>query len=78
MNTVSTAAGLYIFYVSSQTLYVGEASNLRVRIKKHFDHSDNKGLARWMWDYGTEDIFLELHVLEDQVSTRTRAPWKPS
>lgn len=72
VNTVSTAAGLYMFFVPSQTLYVGEASNLRLRMKKHFDHSDNKGLARWMWDYGTEDIFLELHILEDQVSTRTR------
>lgn len=64
--------GLYLFYYPPQVLYVGEAANLRIRIDKHLDHSDNKGLARWMWEYGTERIFLELHVLNAKTSTRIR------
>ncbi len=64
--------GLYIFYDSTQTLYVGEASSLRSRLKKHFDHSDNKGLARWFWEKGTTGAFVEFHLLPDDTSQRVR------
>jgi excinuclease UvrABC nuclease subunit len=45
-------------------LYVGEAINLRKRLRKHLDHSDNKGLARWLWENGATDLHLKIHVLE--------------
>jgi site-specific DNA-methyltransferase (adenine-specific) len=54
--------GVYVLQTSTTTLYVGEAENLRKRLAKHLDHSDRKGLARWLWDNGFEDLFLELHV----------------
>jgi hypothetical protein len=72
VDNVPVDQGIYIFYEPSQTLYVGEATNLRQRIKKHLDHSDNKGLARWLWQHGTENAILELHVLESSVTTRVR------
>jgi site-specific DNA-methyltransferase (adenine-specific) len=64
--------GLYIFYSSTQTLYVGEGSNLRRRVAKHLDHSDNKNLARWFWSNGFEGVMLELQILDSNTSTAVR------
>lgn len=64
--------GVYVLQTSTNTLYVGEADNLRKRLAKHLDHSDRKGLARWLWDNGFEDLFLELHVLPRDTAARTR------
>lgn len=55
--------GLYVFYSSAETLYVGESSNLRTRVATHLDHSDNKNLARWFWSHGFGDVRLELFAL---------------
>ena len=57
--------GLYLFFAADVLLYVGETENLFKRLKKHLDHSDNKGLARWLWDHGTDDLNLEVQVLPD-------------
>lgn len=72
VEDLPNAQGLYLFFDGKQLLYVGEATNLRQRLKKHFDHSDNKGLARWMWDQGTSELVVEIQVLVDQTSTRVR------
>jgi len=72
ISDISSEPGLYVFYNRIQTLYVGEASNLRTRLKTHLDHSDNKGLARWLWEHGAEDVFVELHLLNESVTTRVR------
>ena len=64
--------GLYLFIAADQLLYVGETENLRKRLKKHLEHSDNKGLARWMWEFGTESLHLEMHLLEDNTEARIR------
>jgi site-specific DNA-methyltransferase (adenine-specific) len=72
VNDVSSGQGLYVFYNRIQTLYVGEASNLKKRVRTHLDHSDNKGLARWLWEHGVDEVFIELHRLEASVTTRIR------
>lgn len=64
--------GLYLLFVKDSCLYIGEAENLRNRIRKHLDHSDNKGLARWMWDEGTDQLFLELQVLDATTTQKVR------
>ena len=64
--------GLYVFFDATTTLYVGEAENLRNRLRKHLDHSDNKGLAHWIWEHGSERLNVELHVLPDDTSTKVR------
>jgi predicted GIY-YIG superfamily endonuclease len=64
--------GLYIFYSAAETLYVGEAQNLRRRIEKHLDHSDNKGLARWFWENGMTNVFLEFTELPEATSKMAR------
>lgn len=64
--------GLYLFIDRSGVLYVGECQNLRKRLGKHLDHSDNKGLARWLWQHGTTDLHVEYHVLPVGVGARVR------
>jgi site-specific DNA-methyltransferase (adenine-specific) len=72
LNAVPRTQGLYFFFNSTAALYVGEAQNLRKRIEKHLDHSDNKGLAQWLWAAGTADLHLEWHSLETDTATRVR------
>lgn len=64
--------GLYLFYSATGALYVGEATNLRKRIAKHLDHSDNKGLARWLWEHGVVGAHLEVRTLPKATVTRVR------
>ncbi len=72
LNQIDNTPGLYVFYTRSGVLYIGEAENLNNRIRKHLDHSDNKGLARWLWEQGSEELFLEIQLLSVEVSTRIR------
>lgn len=72
LSTLSSKQGLYIFYGGQQTLYVGEAGNLRLRIEKHLDHSDNKGLARWFWENSFSDVNLELQQLPENTTKKMR------
>lgn len=72
VDSLPTLQGVYLFVSKKATLYVGEAANLRSRLKKHLDHSDNKQLAQWFWQEGLEQALLELHVLPDNVTTKAR------
>jgi hypothetical protein len=72
ISNIATKQGMYVFFTSARALYVGEAENLQNRIRKHLDHSDNKGLARWLWEQGSEALHLEIHVLPDDTPTRMR------
>ena len=74
IEEVTVNQGLYVFTdsESKKTLYVGEASNLRNRLRKHLEHSDNRWLARWLWEHGTGDIWVELHELPHSTSKKAR------
>ena len=65
-------AGLYLFIEPTRVLYVGECTSLRKRLGKPLDHSDNKGLARWLWERGTRDLHVEYHVLPSGVPAQVR------
>lgn len=71
-RAIPSLPGLYLFYNPNESLYAGESENLRGRIAKHLDHSDNKGLAHWMWEYGTESLHLEIQTLDPSTATRVR------
>ncbi len=71
-NGLPAEQGLYLFFDAEELLYVGETENIRTRIKKHLDHSDNKGLARWMWEFGTNALNLEIQILDAETNTRAR------
>ncbi|HMD53239.1 MAG TPA: GIY-YIG nuclease family protein [Phycisphaerae bacterium] len=65
--------GIYLFFFKGAgTLYLGEAKNLRERIRKHLEHSDRKDLARWLWEHGSDDLFIEIHVLPEETTTSER------
>jgi predicted GIY-YIG superfamily endonuclease len=72
LGAVPQSPGLYLFYSNQATLYVGESDNLQNRIRKHLDHSDNKELARWLWEFGETSLHLELQVLEKSITQRIR------
>jgi hypothetical protein len=72
ISKVPSQQGLYVFFTANGALYAGEAENLNNRIRKHLDHSDNKGLARWLWDQGVEAVHLEIQALPSDTSTRVR------
>ena len=74
LTKIPTCQGIYCFITSDSYLYVGESTNLRKRLSKHLEHSDNKDLARWFWEHGAQKLFLELHVLPiDTTSVARRA-----
>jgi site-specific DNA-methyltransferase (adenine-specific) len=72
LDSLPTDAGLYVFIAKNEEIYIGEASNLRVRLKKHLDHSDNKQLARYIWDAGLDELWVEIHTLPSECSTKIR------
>jgi site-specific DNA-methyltransferase (adenine-specific) len=64
INCIPREQGIYLFYYRDEgLLYLGEAASLRDRIRKHLDHSDRKDLARWLWEHGVDNLYLEMHVL---------------
>lgn len=71
-ENLPTQQGVYLFLTKSEVLYIGEASNLKTRLGKHLEHSDNKLLARWLWDHPEQELFVELQLLPDGTSTRVR------
>jgi predicted GIY-YIG superfamily endonuclease len=71
-DELPVSQGIYLFISSDQLLYVGETENLRKRLKKHLEHSDNKGLARWIWEYGTESLHIEMQILKSGTKTSVR------
>ena len=74
IEEITVNQGLYVFTDSGskKTLYVGEAGNLRNRLRKHLEHSDNRWLARWLWEHGTDEIWVELHELPHSTSKKVR------
>jgi len=43
LDLIPRKPGVYLFFDKSGYLYIGEASNLRVRVPSHLDHSESKG-----------------------------------
>ena len=72
LTDIPARQGLYLFHTQSTPLYAGEAESLQARIRKHLAHSDNKGLARWLWENAEEPLFLEIQIYPDATETRVR------
>lgn len=72
IDSLPMSQGLYVFYGRRETLYVGEASVLQNRIRKHLDHSDRKELARWFWEHGFSDVNLEIQELAPDTPKKVR------
>lgn len=73
IDRITRSQGIYLFYYKNGgLLYVGEAMNLRGRIRKHLDHSDRRDLAHWLWEHGTDDLYVEIQELPEATATAAR------
>lgn len=72
---VPSAPGIYIIRDPSGILYIGEAGNLRNRVRQHVDHSTSAGLARYFWDAGLENCTIDLHTFPRNQAAR-RVDWR--
>ncbi|NQT53172.1 GIY-YIG nuclease family protein, partial [bacterium] len=71
--------GIYAFLDDTGFLYIGESRNLQGRLKKHLDHSDNRSLARYLWQHGTGQIKVQLFVFlpgSEGQKTRSRKAYE--
>ena len=69
---VPQKSGIYIFRDPTGYLYIGESSNLRIRVSKHLDHSDRKSLAHHLWKKGADEITLELHIFDADSQAKSK------
>ncbi len=53
--------GIYLFRDKTGYLYIGEAIQLRERLKTHLDDSDRKSLANYLKQQGIDSISIEVH-----------------
>jgi site-specific DNA-methyltransferase (adenine-specific) len=73
INRIPRSQGVYLLYYKGEgLLYLGEARNLRDRIRKHLDHSDRKDLAHWLWERGSDSLYVEIHILPDTTTNSQR------
>jgi predicted GIY-YIG superfamily endonuclease len=64
--------GVYLFRDSSGYLYIGEASNLRTRLKKHLDASDRTALASYLDQSETDGGSMTVEVHAFSADSRAR------
>ena len=77
VNMIPRSQGVYLFYYKGEgLLYLGEAKNLRDRIRKHLYHSDRKELAHWLWEHGSDNLYVEIHVLPDKTTSAERKAYE--
>jgi hypothetical protein len=73
INVIPKSQGVYLLYYKDEgLLYLGEAKSLRDRIRQHLEHSDRKELAHWLWEHGSDRLYVEIHVLPDETSNASR------
>jgi predicted GIY-YIG superfamily endonuclease len=61
---IPDSPGIYIFRDSTGYLYIGEAVNLRERLKQHLSESDRAALAKYLAKQGGDEILVELHTFD--------------
>ncbi len=61
LGLIPEKPGIYLFRDKTGYLYVGEAINLRQRLKTHLEESDRISLARYLKQQGADSISIEIH-----------------
>lgn len=65
-GTISTGAGVYLFYDPTGYLYIGEAANLKKRLLQHTSQSDRVTLDQYLRSGSQGSITVELHTFGAQ------------
>jgi len=63
-ETITRGAGVYLFRDATGYLYIGEASDLRERLKQHLRRSDRLSLRQHLETIGNGDLTIELHTFD--------------
>ncbi|MEM7476109.1 MAG: nucleotide excision repair endonuclease [Planctomycetota bacterium] len=61
-DSIPNSPGVYIFYDATGYLYIGQAVNLRTRLKNHLRGSDRAALSQYLDKSDTSKVLVELHV----------------
>lgn len=61
LSTLSEGPGVYIFRDNTGYLYIGQAANLRKRLKTHLTESDRKSLSKYL-EADDKLITVDLHI----------------
>ena len=61
-DRISDDAGVYLFRDASGYLYIGEASDLRQRLRQHLSESDRVSLRKYLDSVAAENVMVELHT----------------
>ena len=61
IEQVPDLPGVYLFQDETGYLYIGQAENLRDRLKQHLSESSNAALLEYLDKGDSSQIFLELH-----------------
>jgi site-specific DNA-methyltransferase (adenine-specific) len=72
-SRLPTEQGLYLFQCDDEAIFLGETDNLRHRIERHFDTSEDRGLPDWLYDPGRRAVRLGIAHLPGIRSTTRRA-----
>lgn len=70
LGSVPAKPGVYLFFDQSGYLYIGEAKNLRDRLKQHLDESDRASLANYFKQNKLSKIQIEIHAFDPQSDGR--------
>ena len=60
-NQIPELPGVYIFHDESGYLYIGQAEDLRQRLKQHLDESSNAALFDYLQQGDSREIWVEIH-----------------
>ena len=72
-EVVPERPGVYIFRDATGCLYIGESRDLRRRVLKHLDRSDNHTLGAYLWRAGHRDVQIELHVFDPESKAKEKS-----
>jgi hypothetical protein len=61
-NTISSGPGVYVFRDATGYLYIGEAINLRERLRQHLHESDRLSLRHYLNTVASGTVTIELHI----------------
>jgi hypothetical protein len=74
LSKLPTDPAAYVFYEDGRPVFAGETANLRERIARHAETSNNRGLPSWIEDVARQELILCYASVPDATHD-TRLHW---
>ena len=68
-SQIPAEPGIYIFRDDRNSVFIGETTNLRNRVERHFEYSDKRGIPEWVYDGGRLKMELGIAALGSSKDT---------